>query len=333
MEKVIVAMSGGVDSAVCAYLLKEYGYEVIGISFIFFEEVDSGNIKLAKKISDYLGIQHLVIDVRREFQKEIIENFYDEYSRGLTPNPCVMCNRKIKFSKLSQEAERRGVFYISTGHYARIEAGKLFKGLDNTKDQSYVLYRLSPSQINRAVLPLGNMQKEQVRAIAQEKGLLSFCAKESQEICFVRGKSYTEHFGGTKKGAIKDVKTGETLGRHNGIEHFTIGQRKRLGIGHPTPLYVVSIEAETNTVYVGDFEEAHGLVVRVRDINWIVRKNEDFHADVKIRYTMKPEPAIVSIVDEDRVVVKFHIPQWAPAPGQSAVFYEGEMVIGGGVIY
>lgn len=329
----MIAMSGGVDSSVCGYLLREMGYKVIAISFILYDDGDFTNIQLAKQTAESLRIPHVIIDVRQEFYEEVIKPFYEQYSRGLTPNPCVICNRTIKFKRLLDEADRHDIYYISTGHYARIKGGNLFKGADYTKDQSYVLYRLSTQQLQRTILPLGELQKERVKAIAQEHRLPTSCARESQEVCFLKGKSYTEHFKHKKTGVIRHIKTGRILGHHNGIEHFTIGQRKRLGINSPIPLYVVSIEAETNTVNVGDFEDAHGSIVRVRNINWIVRKNKDFTAEVKIRYTMKPQPAIVSIIEEDGVIVKFNTPQWAPAPGQSAVFYDDEMVIGGGIIY
>ncbi|MFQ3573774.1 MAG: tRNA 2-thiouridine(34) synthase MnmA [Thermodesulfovibrionales bacterium] len=333
MEKVLVALSGGVDSSVCAFLLREQGYKVVGASLLLYDDVNSTNIELAIQTSKYLGIQHLIIDARTEFLNQIITPFYEAYTKGLTPNPCVMCNRGIKFQRLLQEANLRDTFYISTGHYARISDGKLLRGTDTHKDQSYVLYRLSHEQILRTKLPLGELHKDVVRSIASKAGLPTSSAKESHEVCFLKGSSYTGHFKGSKKGVIRDVKTGQILGRHNGIEHYTIGQRKRLGISHPTPLYVVSIEHETNTIYVGDFDSAHSDIVRVKDINWIIKREKDFSADVKIRYTMKPAPAFVSIVDNDSIVVRFNKPQWAPAPGQSAVFYEGDVVIGGGIIY
>lgn len=328
----MVALSGGVDSSVTAYLLKEKGFSVIGVSFIFYDEIDAKHLELARQTSQFLGIQHLIIDARQEFFNKIIHPFFEQYKKGLTPNPCVTCNEKMKFSRLLQEAEHEGIFYISTGHYARIKDGYLLKGIDEKKDQSYVLYRLSQRELYRTLLPLGEFHKHEVRLIAKDIGLPTQETKESQQICFLMGRSYTEHFKTRNLGVIKHVKTGAILGRHKGIENFTIGQRKRLGISHPTPLYVVSIEPETNTVYVGDFVDAHSMTVRVKDINWIIQKDGEFNADVKVRYTMQPKPAVVSVINKNEVSVRFFELQWAPAPGQSAVFYDGEMVIGGGII-
>ncbi|MCX8026238.1 MAG: tRNA 2-thiouridine(34) synthase MnmA [Thermodesulfovibrionales bacterium] len=332
MERIMVALSGGVDSSVTAYLLKEKGFNVIGVSFIFYDDIDAKNLELARQTTQFLGIQHLILDARQEFFKKIISPFFEQYKMGLTPNPCVLCNEKMKFARLLQEAEREGIFYISTGHYARIKDGHLLKGIDEKKDQSYVLYRLKHLELSRTLLPLGDMHKHDVRLIAKDIGLPTQKTKESQQICFLMGRSYTEHFKVRNSGVIRHIKTGTILGRHKGIENFTIGQRKRLGISHPTPLYVVSMEPETNTVYVGDFDDAHSMIVHVKDLNWIIQKDGEFNADVKVRYTMQPKPAVVSVINKNEVSVRFYEPQWAPAPGQSAVFYDGEMVIGGGII-
>jgi tRNA-specific 2-thiouridylase len=372
MPKVIVGMSGGVDSSITAYLLKEKGYEVEGLSFILWETRQSKNftaccslqaIEEAAKTASHLGIPHNAVDVRDDFLEKVIEPFIDAYTKGMTPNPCILCNRHIKFPYLLKEADRRGAEFISTGHYARVMQNpelrvkglefldsslstchpSLLKGIDTKKDQSYFLYVLRREELERLLLPLGDYKKEDVRKIANNLGLPAAQRPESQEICFIEGRNYFNLIDGLHQfagasGPIMDM-SGEILGEHKGIYHYTIGQRKGLGISSPNPLYVVRIDAEENIVYVGSQEQAKIKELEVRDLNWFSAlplpqsSTSPFNAAVKVRSMMKDEPAAIYLSENrDTVKIVFEEPQWAPAPGQSAVFYDGDVVIGGGVI-
>ena len=378
MPKVIIGMSGGVDSSVTAYLLKEQGYEVEGVSFVMWEATKGTppatccslqSMESASENARYLGIRHSTIDIRDDFLKKVIEPFVDAYLNGLTPNPCVLCNRLIKFPHLIKEAEKRNAEIISTGHYARVESTKskeqrarsihnsghfsdyffLKKGIDPRKDQSYVLYVLRQEELKRLILPLGYYKKDDVRKVAKELNLPAAERSESQEICFIEDRKYL-HFVESispvaeKAGQIIDL-NGKAIGTHKGIHGYTIGQRKGLGISSPKPLYVVNTDIQKNTVYVGPREAAKKREFSVDDLNWITplfpplaignKKGLKLRASVKVRSTMKDEPATIYIAEseEQRAVrVVFDEPQWAPAPGQSAVFYNQDRVIGGGVI-
>ncbi|MEW6213801.1 MAG: tRNA 2-thiouridine(34) synthase MnmA [Nitrospirota bacterium] len=409
MPRVIVGMSGGVDSSVTAYLLKELGYEVEGSSFILWEAGYGTDfttccslqaVQEASKTAHHIGIPHNTIDVRDAFIERVIEPFVDAYTKGSTPNPCILCNRFIKFPFLLNEAEKRGAEYIATGHYARVEPGKsidnshqsnppsppftkggsgginnfspvtrylLKKGIDPKKDQSYVLYVLREKELKRLLLPLGYYRKDEVRKIAQDLNLPAVKRSESQEICFIEDRNYFKFIEklspvAGKPGPIVDM-TGKVIGTHKGIYGYTIGQRKGLGISSTKPLYVVKIDAVRNTVHVGPQEAAKGKEFFVEDLNWISTqeglrppceippeksphtplwkrgaKGGFFRASVKVRSMMKDEPATIFLVRSDEsgvrsiVRVVFDESQWAPAPGQSAVFYDGDTVIGGGVI-
>lgn len=360
MPKVIVGMSGGVDSSVTAYLLKEQGYEVEGLSFILWKAKSRtctiaccslhamGN---ASKAACHIGIQHSTIDVRDNFLEKVIKPFVNAYSAGLTPNPCILCNRFIKFPSLIREAKKRGAEYISTGHYARVERIQktnndmvfLKKGIDPKKDQSYVLYVLNQEELKRLILPLGHYRKDEVRKIAQELNLPAAKMAESQEICFIESRNYLKFIESLssvegKPGPIVNM-TGKEIGTHKGIYGYTIGQRKGLGISFPEPLYVVKIDADRNTVFVGSQKAAQKKEFFVKDLNWILPIWEEdealphpYRASVKVRSMMKDEPATIFQVSDKTVQVVFDKPQWAPAPGQSAVFYNGDILIGGGVI-
>lgn len=349
--KVVVGMSGGVDSSVTAYLLKRQGYEVEGVSFILYEarlkNLFTGccsieAIKDAERTAKYLGVKHSSVDLRNEFIEKVINPFVGAYSKGITPNPCILCNRYIKFPYLLKIADEIGAEFIATGHYAQIVRSLLKKGIDTKKDQSYVLYVLRREDLNRLKLPLGEKTKDEVREIAKMLDLPAAKRPESQEICFIEDRNYFRFLEGLtdiKEGPIIDIKTGDILGRHRGIHLFTIGQRKRLGIAAGKPLYVARIDISENAVYVGPKESAMVQKFMVEDINWMmsefrIQNSEfrSFRASVKVRSTMRDEPATVVILNEDKVSVIYDEPQWAPAPGQSAVFYEGDTVIGGGVI-
>lgn len=349
-RKVIVGMSGGVDSSVTAYLLKEAGYEVEGLSFILYEARLKGTftgccsveaINDAQRTAEKIGVVHNRINLREEFMEKVIEPFIEAYSRGLTPNPCILCNRYIKFPYLIKFAEERDAQFIATGHYARVERDGfplLKKGIDLKKDQSYVLYILKRSEIERLILPLGYRTKEGVRRIALSLDLPAARRPESQEICFIEDRNYFKLLNNilpSSEGPIIEAETGKVLGTHRGIHLFTIGQRKRLGISTGKPFYVVRIDPSERAVYVGPKEMALKREFEVGDINWLIQEDEiqgRFHATIKVRSMMRDEPATVTLLNKDSARVTFDEPQWAPAPGQSAVFYDKDTVIGGGII-
>lgn len=349
MQKVLVGMSGGVDSSVAAYLLKKEGYEVEGISFILWGESRFSTCLLqeASKAAHYAGIPHSIIDVREAFLEKVVEPFVDAYMKGLTPNPCILCNRFIKFPFLLNEAKKRNAGYIATGHYARVERSQngivfLKKGVDQDKDQSYVLHVLRDYELRKLILPLGYYKKEEVRKIAKDLNLTPANMSESHDICFIKDRNYFKFIErifpqAGKAGPIVDM-TGRVIGTHKGIYRYTIGQRKRLGISSASPLYVVKIDALKNTVYVGSKEDAKKREFLVKNMNWLWNGArvypKHFRASVKIRSTMKDEPARVFLETNSGEIIRvvFDEPQWAPAPGQSAVFYDGDITIGGGII-
>jgi tRNA-specific 2-thiouridylase len=357
MRKIIVGMSGGVDSTVTAYLLKKEGLNVEGVSFILYEArlknfftgcCSMEAIKDAKSSAGQLGIKHIAVDLRKEFFEKVIEPFIEQYHKGITPNPCILCNKYIKFPYLLKIADEKGADFVATGHYARVEKKQitenrsqtsdgiylLKKGLDIKKDQSYVLYVLRQQELCRLKLPLGDKTKDVVRQIAKDLDLPASKRPESQEICFIEDRQYFKFIdlGEKKKGEIIDIETGKILGNHDGIHLYTIGQRKRLGVATGKPLYVIKIDPINNKILVGPKEAALKRNFMVEQINWLVSKDNDFRATVKIRSTMKDEPATIRLINKDKVEIIYDDPQWAPAPGQSAVFYEGDIVIGGGII-
>jgi tRNA-specific 2-thiouridylase len=357
--KVLVAMSGGVDSSVAAYLLKKKGFEVAGLSLQLWDSRDVvkhdaccslETIGIAQEVARRLGIKHFTVDVRDTFYRHVIEKFCDSYIFGSTPNPCILCNKYIKFDFLLNKAEEIGADLIATGHYARVEKPGsaswvgadaerflLKSGTDSKKDQSYVLYVMTQEQLSRAIFPLGDMRKEDTRRIAQELGLDNALRAESQEICFVGDGNYIDFISTFDPGVLRPgpfVNTaGERIGTHKGIAFYTVGQRRRLEIPSLKPLYVISIDRSRNTVVVGDREDAMKRRVKVGAINWIAFRKlaGPRQARVKLRSTMAGQPALVT-PEGDCVIVEFEDLQWAPAPGQSAVFYHDDIVIGGGVI-
>jgi len=397
MPKVIAGMSGGVDSSVAAYLLKEKGYEVEGISFLMWEKPKGTSpaccslraVEETAKTARQIGIPHDVIDVTGDFAEKVITPFVHAYISGLTPNPCIVCNRHIKFPYLLKEAQKREAEFVSTGHYARIErqdtgvqgfkdskipsalnlqpSALLKKGVDTKKDQSYVLYLLTQDILRRLILPLGDYTKNAVREIAEKLGLAAAERAESQEICFIQERNYLtfiQKISPVKRepGPVVDMH-GNIIGTHKGIHGYTIGQRKGLGIASPEPLYVVDIDIQKNTVYAGPRDSVKKKEFYVHELNWLTplppplgRGDKDglektsgaFRATVKVRSTMKDEPAMIYLktnpplppftkggrggLSGEIVRVVFDEPQWAPAPGQSAVFYDNDIVIGGGII-
>ena len=344
-------MSGGVDSSVTAALLKDKGFEVIGITMQIWERsrdwggcCGTGSVEDAKGVANRLRIPHYVLNFRDIFREKVIANFCAEYKGGRTPNPCIRCNQYIKFDALLKKAKGLGADYIATGHYARIEFDSqrrrwlLRKGIDSQKDQSYVLYVMTQEQLRQTLMPLESLTKDQVREIAKEKDLPVANKPESQEICFIPDNNYGEFLGEyipevVKPGPIVN-KDGKIIGKHRGIIFYTIGQRKGLGIAAKEPLYVIAIDKEKNIVVVGKQGELYADELIATEVNYIFGREFSGPIKVKarIRYNMPETQAIVTHLKDNRIHLKFAQPQWAIAPGQAVVFYAGDVVVGGGTI-
>jgi len=346
-------MSGGVDSSATAALLLEQGYDVVGITLKLWPQdcVSRAEDKCcgpqavtdARAVCHKLGIPYYLIDEADEFQKHVIQYFADEYKAGRTPNPCVMCNQNLKFGRLIDRATRLGADLIATGHFARVERREdgralLKRGRDSRKDQSYFLFSLRQDQLARAMFPLGDKTKSDTREVARHCQLKTADKEESMEICFVPDKDYGKflqqaNLAQKHQGDIVDL-DGRVLGRHDGIEFYTIGQRKGLGISSPRPLYVIELDADTNRVVVGDESALESDEFMVERCNWIPfdAPPETFEATVKIRYNHPGAPATIVSNGNGSATVKTHNPQRAIAPGQAAVFYDGDTVVGGGWI-
>lgn len=349
MARVVVAMSGGVDSSVAALLLKEQGHEVIGISMQLYDASGGTNGRFdsccslddfadARRVCDKLGIPFYIVDYQADFRSHVIEPFVEAYRRGLTPNPCALCNQWLKFDRLLIHGEALQADAVATGHYARVEACEdglaLLKGIDTAKDQSYFLFAVPRAALPKVMFPLGGLTKPQVRDIAQRAGLRTATKPESQEICFVPNNDYAAFVvatgGPLPEGEIVDT-AGRVLGRHTGIHNFTVGQRKGLGIASPEPLYVRSIDPATNRVVVGRREEVGAIGLEARDVNWLVSPRE-CEVWVKLRYRHVGLRARVEPLDDARIRIRFLNRAEAVSPGQAAVFYDGERVLGGGWI-
>lgn len=357
-KRVLMAMSGGIDSTVAAMLLIEQGYELTGVTYRTFDSISKGCMEKekgccsvdslfeAKRMAHELGFEHHIIDLREEFRKEVIRNFIDEYLHGRTPNPCVICNSAIKWGKLLETADTLQCQYIATGHYARIGKANdryfLQKGTDEAKDQTYFLWMLTQENLARTLFPLGHLTKPEVRKIALDHGYEKLSKKsESQEICFIpdndyraflneQVENYTEKYG---PGLFVDT-TGKVLGTHKGFPNYTIGQRKGLGIALGQPMFVVAIRPEENQVVLGTREELQGRIFYARQINLMkyTKIPEGLEVNAKIRYRSQGGKANI-YTEGDQLRIVFQQPVDSITPGQSAVFYEGTDVVGGGIIH
>jgi len=349
-------MSGGVDSSVAAAILVQEGYDVIGVTMQIWPATSGPEdafsrtccslsaVEDARRVAARIDIPHYVLNFKDIFEETVIEDFIDEYRRGRTPNPCVRCNRFVKFEALLQKSRALGAEYIATGHYSRIvfdeHRGRwlLKRGMDHSKDQSYALYSMTQEQLAHTLMPLGGMAKDETRRLAAELGLAVATKPDSQEICFVEGRDYPGFLRKTVPevaipGPILDT-SGKILGEHNGIAFYTIGQRRRLGIAAGEPLYVVAIDPERNAIIVGRDSDLYADELTATDLNFIPfeRPAGTIAVTAKIRYNMRDSQALLSLSGEDEALVRFDSPQRAITPGQAVVCYDGEDVVGGGTI-
>ena len=351
--RVVVAMSGGVDSSVAAALLARQGHDVIGLSMQLYDQRDGGattfgscctidDLHDARRVAARLGIPHYIVNFERQFDEHVVSNFIREYSAGRTPIPCVHCNGDLKFATLAARAAAFGATAVATGHYARVERDTggtyvLKRGLDPAKDQSYFLFTLDQAQLAQAVFPVGDLDKTAVRERARELGLPVAEKPDSHEICFVADGDHTafleRHGKMPGEGVVRDV-SGRAIGRHEGVHRFTVGQRKGLGLSSPVPLYVVGLDAGTNSVTVGPRDALQRDSLSASQVNWVSGREPvpGTRITAQIRYRHREAAAAVTPLPNDRVLVAFDEPQTAVAPGQAVVFYDGDVVVGGGWI-
>lgn len=358
-KKVVIGMSGGVDSSVAAALLLDDGYEVVGLTMRLWDGEDvngehldgaccsASAVEDAKYVCYRLGIEHHVLDFRSEFEKYVIDYFVDEYKNGRTPNPCIACNKFLKFDAMLKKAELLGADYIATGHYAKVEfdhvSGRyLLKRAESCeKDQTYALYSLTQEQLSKTLMPLGRLEnKDETRRIAEERGLITAKKPDSMEICFVPDKNYAgfiERRTGNQDipGNFVDTE-GNVLGQHRGIVHYTVGQRKGLGVTFGKPMFVLRIDAEKNEIVLGEKGTEFSNILIAENLNFITieKLKEPIRVTAKVRYSAKEAEATVEPLENGRAKVTFDNPQRAITPGQAVVFYEigGDCVVGGGTI-
>ena len=355
--RIVVAMSGGVDSSVAAALLVEQGHDVIGLSMQLYDVSDAENgdrafgscctiddLHDARRVAATISIPHYILNFERQFNERVVSNFVGEYAAGRTPLPCAHCNSDLKFATLLDRAQGFGADAVATGHYARVErtgtdgAYQLKRGADPSKDQSYFLFALTQPQLARAVFPVGDRAKDDVREYAHQRGLPVAAKPDSQEICFIPDHDYagfvTDRSPGAAAsgGAIVD-EAGRVLGQHGGVHRFTVGQRKGLGLSSPSPMYVLSLKPEQRTVVVGPKTSLERATLTASGVNWVEgAPAHPVRACVQIRHRHQPAPAIVRGLGDGRAEVVFDTPQIAVTPGQAAVFYDGDVVLGGGWI-
>ena len=353
MPKVVVAMSGGVDSSVAAALLQQQGYEVIGMMLRLWSEPgkeDSNrcctpdSMAVARRVAAKLDIPFYVVDAKDIFRKTVVQYFLDGYAAGVTPNPCLLCNRKIRWTFLLEHALALGADCMATGHYVRKKTTgngvhQLLRAVDPSKDQSYVLHVLNQEKLSRALFPVGEYPKTEIRNMAKILGLPVYKRPDSQDLCFLAGEDYRNFIQRNAPEMLAPgeivTRAGQTLGQHNGLANYTIGQRKGLGVSSPVPLYVLGKDAGTNTLVVGTADELGTAELIAKDVNWTSGEapREAFRAEVKIRYTAREASALVTPLDGGRQVrVQFDAPQRDVTAGQAAVFYDRELLLGGGII-
>lgn len=349
-ERVVIAMSGGVDSSITALLLKEQGYDVVGVTLHIWDSNNSArsccglkSISDAQRVCAKLEIPFYTVDAKKEFEKWVMRDFSSEYLKGRTPNPCIRCNQFIKFDFLLNKAIELDADKIATGHYANIEFDNtkgrwiLRKGIDASKDQSYVLYVMTQEQLSKTLLPLGKLNKTEVRKIARQMDLIVADKPDSQEICFIPDDDYAKFLIKTSNYQLKPGRIlnlhGKIIGKHPSIIYYTVGQRRRIGVASKEPLYVIKIDAENNDIVVGEEKDVYQKKFTVNELNFISidKLTQPVNCRTKIRYTHTPGLSQVS-PSGNRVEVEFTEGQWAVTPGQAAVFYDNDIVIGGGII-